>query len=83
MDKSCATNRLYRSDGWWSILKIEGRVQSTPTFWESYKKVRNCIAQYEKGKFKFEENNKPGGKWILGGGHKVVSADVRKEFFAF
>ena len=64
-------------------MKFEGRIQSTPIFWEAYKKVKNCITQYEKEKFKCEGNNKPGGRWISGGGHRVVCVDVRKEIFSF
>ena len=45
--------------------------------------MRNCIKQYENGKFKSEANNKPGQKRISGGGCKVICADVHKELYCF
>ena len=65
------------------FLNLRDEVQPTPIFRHAYKKVRNCITQYEKGKLKSEANNKPGGKRILGGRRKVACADFRKELFAF
>ena len=65
------------------FLDLKDEVQSTPIFWDAYKKVRNCITQYEKGKFKSEVNNKAEGKQISREWFKAVCADVYKELFAF
>ena len=65
------------------FLNLKDEAQSTQIFRDAYKKVRNCITQYEKGKFKSETNNKPGGKQISGGGRKVVCANACKGLFAF